>query len=121
MTTISRFNRRSKYLIMSDEEKIKALKDSDTIPFQTNSSLNLTLKRITEKIGFKDPYMFSVHNIRKTHGQWLVAHNLNIADISKRLGHDMNTFLKCYCSADIFNDEDREGIKEILGDLVNGK
>jgi len=96
----------------------KDLNDNDTIPFLTNSALNLALKRITKKIGFKDPFMFAVHNLRKTHGQWLVAMDVNIANICKRLGHDMNTFLASYCSADIFSDEDRVGIKEILGDLI---
>ena len=54
----------------------------------------------------------------KTHGQYLVALDVNIANICKRLGHDMNTFLGSYCSADIFNDNDRVEIKKILGDLV---
>ena len=96
----------------------KDLKDDETIPFLTNSCLNLALKRITKKIGFKDPYKFSVHNLRKTHGQYLVAMDVHTANICKRLGHDMNMFLKCYCSADTFNDEDRELIPEILGDLI---
>ena len=62
--------------------------------------------------------MLSVHNLRKTHGQYLVALDVNIANICKRLGHDMNTFLGSYCSADIFVDNDRVLIKQILGDLV---
>jgi len=96
----------------------KNLNDSDTIHFLTNSNLNILLKKITEKIGLKDPYMFSVHNLRKTHGNWLVAMDFNIVNICKRLGHDYNTFLKAYASADTFNDEDRELIPEILGDLI---
>ena len=52
------------------------------------------------------------------HGQYLVALDVNIANICKRLGHDMNTFLNSYCSADIFNDNDRLEIHKILGDLV---
>ncbi len=97
------------------------LKDNDTIPFLTNSALNLALKKILGKIGIKDKFMFSVHNLRKTHGNWLVAHDVNIANICKRLGHDYNTFLGSYASADIFDDKDRDEIKEILGDLINGR
>lgn len=97
------------------------LKDSDTIPFLTNSCLNLALKKILGKIGIKDKFMFSVHNLRKTHGNWLVAHDVNIANICKRLGHDYNTFLGSYASADIFDDKDRDEIAEILGDLIKPK
>lgn len=100
------------------KEYTKDLNDNDTLPFLTNSALNLAVKKIAKRIGIKDFYMMSVHNIRKTHGQYLVALNVNIANICKRLGHDMNTFLGSYCSADIFNDNDRILIKEILGDLV---
>jgi hypothetical protein len=80
--------------------------------------LNLAIKKIAKRIGMKDYYMVSAHNLRKTHGQYLVALDVNIANICKRLGHDMNTFLNSYCSADIFNDNDRKEIKVILGDLV---
>lgn len=100
------------------KEYTENLKDSDTIPFLTNSCLNIALKKVLGKIGIKDNFMFSVHNLRKTHGNWLVAHDVNIANICKRLGHDYNTFLGSYASADIFNDEDRKLIKEILGDII---
>jgi len=70
------------------------------------------------KAGIEDFYMFSLHNVRKTHGNWLNAHKFTIVDICKRLGHDYNTFLGSYASADIFRDEDRVEIKKILGDLI---
>lgn len=96
----------------------KELKDDDYIYVLTDSALNLCMKKILEKIGIKDYKMFSVHNIRKTHGNWLVAHEVHMAKICKRLGHTAEVFLHAYASADIFNDKDREGIKEILGDLI---
>ena len=76
------------------------------------------MKKALIKAGIKDFYMFSLHNVRKTHGNWLNAHKFTIVDICKRLGHDANTFLKSYASADIFRDEDRVEIKKILGDLI---
>ena len=97
----------------------KNLNDSDTIPFLTNSCLNLALKRITKKIGFKDPHMFSVHNIRKTNGNWLKACGISGDDIVDRLGHDHETFRKSYSSATVFDKDDRVGIHEILGDIVD--
>lgn len=96
----------------------KDLKDDEYIYVLTDSALNLSMKKILEKIGIKDFKMFSVHNIRKTHGNWLVAHEVHMAKICKRLGHTADVFLHAYASADIFNDKDREGIKKILGDLI---
>ena len=40
--------------------------------------------------------------------------------VCTRLGHTPDVFLKSYGSADIFNEKDRELIKKILGDLING-
>ncbi len=64
------------------------------------------MKKILERIGIKDFKMFSVHNVRKTHGNWLVAQEVSMAKICKRLGHTAEVFLKNYASADIFRDED---------------
>jgi len=88
--------------------------DDEKIGMLSAPALNIALI----KAGIEDFYMFSLHNVRKTHGNWLNAHRFTIVDICKRLGHDYNTFLGSYASADIFRDEDREGIKLILGDLI---
>lgn len=82
--------------------------------------VNIAMKKALKKANIRDWYLFSLHNVRKTHGNWLNAHKFTITSICKRLGHDHNTFLSSYASADIFNEEDREGIKSILGDLING-
>ncbi len=95
------------------------LKDEDKIPFLTNSALNLALKRILEKVGIKDKHMFSVHNLRKTNGNWLKACGISGDDIVDRLGHDHETFRKSYSSATIFDKNDRIMIKEILGDIID--
>ncbi len=98
---------------------VKNLNDNDYIPILTDSALNIAMKKLLKRIGIKDYKMFSVHNIRKTHGNWLVAHNFHMANICGRLGHSADVYLKSYGSADIFNDKDRELIGEILGDLIN--
>ena len=98
----------------------KDLKDDEYIYVLTDSALNLCMKKILKRIGIRDYKMFSVHNIRKTHGNWLVTHDFTMPKVCTRLGHTPNVFLKSYGSSDIFNDKDREGIKEILGDLING-
>ena len=92
--------------------------DDEKIGMLSAPALNIAMKKALIKAGIEDFYMFSLHNVRKTHGNWLNAHKFTIVDICKRLGHDYNTFLGSYASADIFRDEDRVEIKEILGDLI---
>ncbi len=99
----------------------KNLNDDEKIGMLSAPALNIAMKKALIKAGIKDFYMFSLHNVRKTHGNWLNAHDVHMANICKRLGHDANTFLSAYCSADIFTDKDREGMLEILGDLIKVK
>lgn len=78
---------------------------------------NKLIKRICEKVGIKNPKDFSTHNIRKTHGMYLKALGIDMGEICTRLGHDANTFIQHYGSADVFTDKDMRQIKELLGDL----
>ena len=79
---------------------------------------HIAMKKTLQSIGIKDWYMFSIHNIRKTHGNYLKALQVTAeSEICKRLGHDYNTFLKAYVSADIFSFKDRQDMRMILGDL----
>lgn len=79
---------------------------------------HIAMKKTLQNIGIKDWYMFSIHNIRKTHGNYLKALQVTAeSEICKRLGHDYNTFLKAYVSADIFTFKDRQDMRMILGDL----
>jgi integrase len=79
------------------------------------------LKRTLKRIGIKDWYMFSLHNIRKTHGNWLNALEVSPQEICMRLGHDMNTYLKHYGSANIFDRKDKVIMIKILGDAYGFK
>ena len=65
----------------------------------------------------KDYYNFSLHNIRKTTGNWLKALGVNSDEICLRLGHDHNTYLKHYGSATIFDRTDRIEMIKILGNM----
>lgn len=99
--------------------------DNKSINLLSTSAFNLALKKALKEIN--DPsnpyYMFSAHNIRKTHGNWLkIMGNLRImnvdpAEICLRLGHDYNTFLKDYGSSGVFGNKDVFTVKKILGDL----
>jgi len=83
----------------------------------SQAGYNQLLKLKLKKIGIKDYNNFSSHNIRKTHGMYLKALGIDIAEICTRLGHDYNTYIKHYGSADVFSEKDMRGIRELLGDL----
>ena len=69
----------------------------------------------------KDDWNFALHNIRKTHGNWLKALEVPAEEICTRLGHDYNTYLKHYGSPNIFNRADKLLMIKILGDVYGFK
>jgi integrase len=83
----------------------------------SQAGYNQLLKRILIKLKVKYAEQFSSHNIRKTHGMYLKALGIDIAEICARLGHDYNTYIKHYGSADVFSEKDMRDIRELLGDL----
>lgn len=83
----------------------------------SQAGYNQLLKRTLEKLDVKGAKEFSSHNIRKTHGMYLKALGIDVGEICTRLGHDVNTYIKHYGSADIFSESDMRGIRELLGDL----
>jgi integrase len=101
--------------------KANKLSNDDYLGVLSNDAANRAMKNALVKAGIKDYYMFSVHNVRKTHGNWLKALGIDGAEICLRLGHDYNTFLKNYGSPDIFNYKDLQDIRLILGDLYQNK
>lgn len=83
----------------------------------SQSGYNRLLKKKLEKQGVSSSKDFSSHNIRKTHGMYLKALGIDIAEICTRLGHDYNTYINHYGSADIFSEKDMRGIRDLLDDL----
>ena len=109
----TQFARRLKKYVLD-----KKLNNEDYIGLLSAPASHIAMKKTLQRIGIKDWYMFSIHNIRKTHGNYLKALQLTSeSEICKRLGHDYNTFLKSYVSADIFTFKDKQEMKLILGDL----
>lgn len=95
----------------------KDMKNENYLGILSAPASHIAMKKTLQKIGIKDWYMFSLHNIRKTHGNWLKALGIDGAEICLRLGHDYNTFLKSYGSADIFTYKDISDMRIIIGDL----
>lgn len=83
----------------------------------SQAGFNQLMKAKLKKLGIKDYTNFSSHNIRKTHGMYLKSLGIDIAEICTRLGHDYNTYIKHYGSADVFSEKDMRAIRELLGDL----
>jgi len=101
--------RLKKYIIKKSSE--------DYIGILSTPAANIAMKNHLIKVNIKDYYMFSIHNIRKTHGNWLKALGVDGGEICTRLGHDYNTFLKSYGSPDIFSFEEKSQMRMIIGDL----
>lgn len=80
-------------------------------------SYSKLLKRKLKKIGIKDWYNFSPHNIRKTYGMWMRTFNKDFGDLCYRMGHDMNTYINHYGSSLIFTEDERRKIQKIFGDV----
>jgi len=85
----------------------------------SQTGYNNLLKKKLVKLNVANATDYSSHSIRKTHGMYLKALGLDISEICTRLGHDYNTYIKHYGSADIFSDKDMRLIKELLDDLYS--
>jgi len=75
------------------------------------------MKRKLIEAEIKDSHNFSIHNIRKTHGNWIRALGVPADEVCLRLGHDMNTYLKHYGSSSVFSNIDLLQINKILDGL----
>jgi integrase len=111
----SQFARRMRVYIR--KEKI----GDDELLFKKTTQGVYQLMRNRLKKQLKDWYNFSLHNIRKTHGNYLKALDIDSGEICYRLGHDLNTFIKHYGSANIFDRNDKVGMIKILGDVYGFK
>jgi len=95
----------------------KNKKPDDYLWKVSQAGFNQLMKNKLKKLGVVDYDNFSSHTIRKTHGMYLKALGIDIAEICTRLGHDYNTYIKHYGSADVFSEKDMRAIRELLGDL----
>lgn len=93
------------------------LKDQDYLPIITTQGANQAMKRTLKKIGLPDWQMLSLHNVRKTNENWLLAMGVAWNKVIKQLGHSANVSLRHYLSSDIFSFEEKRQIREIMGDI----
>jgi len=93
------------------------IKDEELLFKITKQAVYQMMRRTLKNLGFQDYQQFSLHNIRKTHGNYLKALEIDSGEICYRLGHDLNTFIKHYGSANIFDRKDKTLMIKILGDV----
>lgn len=97
--------------------------EGELIGILSTPAFHIAMKKALREMKHPEWYMFSIHNIRKTHGNWLkVMGNINVmsvdaSEICLRLGHDYETFLKDYGSSGVMDNKDIMLIGKILGDL----
>lgn len=89
----------------------------DNLPILSTPAANIGMKKALIKAGIKDFDMFSVHNCRKTLENWLLALDVDSLKVVKHFGHSLAIAAKHYVSPDIFNWNDKEAMREIIGDL----
>ncbi len=94
----------------------KDKKPDDYLFTISQAGFNQLLKNKMRSI-VDDYFNFSSHNIRKTHGMYLKALGIDLGEICTRLGHDYNTYIKHYGSADVFSEKDMRAIRDLMGDL----
>jgi len=115
LTVSSQFTRRVKGYINRNNIK------EDDLLFPTSKQAVWQMMRRKLKGVVKDDWNFGLHNIRKTHGNWLKALEVPAEEICLRLGHDFNTYLKHYGSPNIFDRKDKLLMIKILGDVYGFK
>jgi len=85
---------------------------------KTETAYSQMFKRKMKKSGIKDWMQFSLHNIRKTYGNWMRAYNvIKPEDLCYRMGHDLETYISHYGSSLIFTEQERQEIMKIMGEI----
>ena len=93
------------------------LTNPDYLNILSTPAANIGMKKALQKAGIKDYYMFSVHNVRKTLENWLMALGIDGLKIIAHIGHSMAVAAGSYVSADIFSLEEKSQMRMIIGDL----
>lgn len=93
------------------------LQPQDYLGILSNPALNIAYKKAALKAKLKNPQDISSHTFRKTLECWLMALGVDALPLTAHMGHDVATAAAHYVSPDIFTWEDKNMIREIIGDL----
>ena len=98
------------YATLTNLEKNKYFK-------KTKVSYHMLMKSHLKKANITNYQDFSLHNIRKTYGNWMRTFNIDMQELCYRLGHDYETFMSNYGSSLMFNESDKIKIRNIMGNV----
>lgn len=93
---------------MSNDDKFKIL---------STPAANLGMQKALAKTNIKDKDNFSVHSVRKTTECWLLSLDIDSLKVAKHVGHTIAVAQKYYVSPDTFNFQDKQIMRQIIGDL----
>ena len=120
---IKKYNIKDEEYFFLDNDKLPEnyidLPNKEKLKYFGNKSISYRelLKRKMKKTGIKDWYNFSLHNLRKTYGNWIKTFDIRTAELCYRMGHDLDTYLTHYGSPMIFTAQERIEIMKILGEI----
>lgn len=104
--------------LIADYIKEKNLQDQDLFGFPTIQALIKQMQGKMKKLKVRDWRDFSVHNIRKTHENYLNTLQFDESKITRHMGHNQSTAMKHYLSGAFIKDRsDIEWIRRWLGDI----
>ena len=92
-------------------------KNIDTFKVFSTNQYKHFLQQLAKECEVENWKDLSSHNMRKTFGTWMLALNINGFKLAQHLGHTPEQLLKDYASPDIFNQDDKDRMREILDDL----
>ena len=96
------------------------LTETDTFRLLSTPAINIAMKKTAEKIGLSNPEDFSAHTIRKTLEVWLMSLGVRDIPLTAHFGHDIKTAASHYVSPDVFSNEEKMHMRDIIGDLYWG-
>ena len=93
------------------------LKPEDYFPILSIPGANYAMRTALKKAGIADYKNFSIHNVRKTLETWLLSLDIDSMKVVKHFGHSFDIASKHYVSPDTFSWDDKQKMREIIGDL----
>ena len=89
----------------------------NTYKILSTNQTGLILKKYAKQLNITNYNDYSAQNIRKTFGTWMLALGIDGFKLAQYLGHSPEMLRTSYASPDIFNSEDKDRMREVLGNL----
>lgn len=97
--------------------KSQKLGAEDKLNLLSNPALNIAYKKAAKAASISNPGDISSHTFRKTLEVWLLCLGVDYLKLLAHFGHDAKTAARAYVSPDILSSEEKNLIRNIIGDL----